>query len=252
MKLAIIGGSGLIGSRVLDEALARGHDVTVIGRRTGVYGDHDNLTEVAVDIQDPRRLDDPPPDRDRLSRVLAGHDVVISCFNPGHDLKVNPNIYGDFMEGARVIIDAVKRSGVPRMIFLGGAASLNSVNRIPLVDDFELFSEMVHTRPPGAWMPEDGPDLDIPRAARMALYLFERERELDWIFVSPSLYIGDYGGGTGVYRTGFGTLLLGEDGRKSARLDIADMGRAMVDQAEEPTGSHLHLTFATVWPEDEA
>ncbi len=246
MRIALIGASGLVGSRVLDEALARGHRVTAIGRRTGVYGSHPGLDEASVDVLDPSRLDDPAPDPDRLTRVLAGHDVVISCFNPGHDLKARPGLYGDIVEGTRVIIESARRSGVDRVIYLGGAASLRSVNGGLLVDDFEYFGHLVASRPPGAWMAPDGPDLDVPRAARMAWHLFEREHDLDWIFVSPSLYLGDYGGGTGLLREGRDALLL-EDGL-SARLDIADLARAIVGQAEEPSGTRLHLTFATEWP----
>lgn len=248
MKLAIIGATGFVGSRVLEQALQRGHEVTAIGRRKGVLGERPGLTEVSVDLQDPDRLG-PASDPDRLTRIVAGHDAVISCFNPGHDLIANPNLYRDVVEGTRVIIDGVRRAGVQRLLYLGGAASLRTPNGKDLVDDFEFFDSLVNNRPEGAFMPDGPAMLDIPRAARIALYLFEREQVLDWIFVSPSLYLGNYGGSRGPLRYGFDELLLDENGR-SARLDVDDLALAIIDQTEDPKGARIHLTVASTWPTD--
>lgn len=245
MRIALIGATGFVGARVLDRLLNRGHEVSALVRRPGALPDRDRLTPVELDVQDPDRLG-VAIDRDRVVRAVAGHDLVVSCFNPGHDLKVNPNLYRDVVEGTRAIIDGVKRAGVRRFLYLGGAGSLLAPSGLMLVDDLEFFSELVRHPPKEAFVPDGPPILDIPRAARIALNLLQLEHDLEWIFLSPSLYLGDYGGGTGKLRYGANQLLLGPDGR-SARLDVSDLALALVEQAERPTGSRVHITVATNW-----
>lgn len=243
MKIALIGATGFVGSRVMARLLARRHEVTAIVRRAEAVKSAPGLKAVSVDIQDPDRLG-VASDPDRLVNVLTGHDSVISCFNPGHDLNVNPNLYRDVVEGTRTILDGVKRSGVRRFLYLGGAGSLIAPSGKMLVDDLEFFNSLISSPPHGAFVPEGPPILDIPRAARVALYMFELERELDWVFMSPSLYMGDFGGGSGHLRYGTDKLLLDADGR-SARLDVEDLAAAIVEQIEEPRGVRVHLTVAT-------
>jgi putative NADH-flavin reductase len=72
LKIALIGASGFVGSKILSEALRRGHQVTAIIRRPQRIAPHPNLTVVQGDVLH----------RDELARVLAGHDVVISSYNP--------------------------------------------------------------------------------------------------------------------------------------------------------------------------
>lgn len=243
MKIALIGATGFVGSRVLKRLLDNGHEVTAIVRRPDALEKHPKLSAVGVDIQDPDRLG-VQCDPDRIVRVVAGHDIVVSCFNPGHDLVANPNLYRDVIEGTRVIIDGVKRAGLKRILYLGGAGSLRTTSGKMLVDDFEYFTKLVQDPPKGAFVPDGPPILDIPRAARIALYLFELEQELDWVFVSPSLYMGDFGGGTGRLRYGKNELLCDDIGR-SARLDVEDLAKAIVEQTEEPLGTRIHVTVAT-------
>ncbi|MBL8674850.1 MAG: NAD(P)H-binding protein, partial [Rhodospirillales bacterium] len=66
-NIALIGATGNIGARVLDEALARGHRVTAFSRdptriaaRKGMTTRKGNIAEVAT-----------------LAATLAGHDAVV-------------------------------------------------------------------------------------------------------------------------------------------------------------------------------
>lgn len=72
MKVALIGATGFVGSKILAEALRRGHKVTAIVRRPQRLTPHRNLTVVQADVLR----------RDELARILEGHDVVISSYNP--------------------------------------------------------------------------------------------------------------------------------------------------------------------------
>ena len=73
MKVALIGASGFVGSKVLAEALQRGHQVTAIVRNPEKIQSDKNLTTKKADVLQCRRAG---------AKLLAGHDVIISAFNP--------------------------------------------------------------------------------------------------------------------------------------------------------------------------
>lgn len=110
MKVAIIGATGFVGSKLVNEALNRGLEVTAIARKTENIS-AENINKVAVDVNNVNQL----------SEALKGHDAVISAFNAGW---TNPNLYNDFLAGSKSIQQAVKQAGVQRMIVVGGAGSL--------------------------------------------------------------------------------------------------------------------------------
>jgi len=105
VKIAIIGATGLVGTKIVSETLDRGHEVTAIVRNPDGLPTHPNLRAARGDVARPAEL----------ASLLAGHNVVISAFNPGKDGSGT---------GARSIIDAVKRFEVERLLVVGGAGSL--------------------------------------------------------------------------------------------------------------------------------
>jgi putative NADH-flavin reductase len=80
MKIAVIGATGFVGSSILQEALQRGHEVTAIVRHPEKVTPHPKLRPHKADVQK----------ADEVTRSVAGHDAVISAFNPGWS---NPDIY---------------------------------------------------------------------------------------------------------------------------------------------------------------
>ena len=56
-----------------------------------------------------------------LAGLIEGNDVLISAFNPGWK---NPNLYDDQFRGTRSIIQAVKKAGIKRVLWVGGAGGL--------------------------------------------------------------------------------------------------------------------------------
>jgi putative NADH-flavin reductase len=235
MRLALIGATGYVGSRVLAEALDRGHAVTAIVRDVQRLPSHPGLTPHTANVQE----------IDQVVEAVSGHDAVISCFNPGgHDVSKNPHFYRDIVEGTRSIIEGVRRSDVNRLVYVGGAGSLHSRPGVMLVDDTEFLVEHLQNPPQGMLTAEGPRSLDIPRGARMAFYLFEREREVDWTFVSPSLFLGSYGGRTRKLRYGTHDLLM--DNGSPAKVDVEDLAVGVVEEVERPRQSRGHLTVATV------
>ena len=213
MKIAIIGATGFLGKSLTQEFVDRKHEVTAISR-SAQESDKDNLKYVAVDVTNV----------DELASVLKGHDAIVSAYNPGW---TNPNIYADFLKGAKAIQEAVKLSGVKRLITVGGAGSL-------YIDGNQLV---------------DGPDFpaDIKpgaTAAREYLDIIKEEKELDWAFFSPAIEMhpGITTGRTGKYRLGTDSPVFNEEGRSI--LSGEDVAVVLADEVENPKHHQVRFTAA--------
>jgi putative NADH-flavin reductase len=68
MKVALIGASGNVGSRILTELLNRGHEVTAIVRHPERLPPRAGLTVKQGDVNEEAGL----------AQILEGHDAVIS------------------------------------------------------------------------------------------------------------------------------------------------------------------------------
>ena len=111
MKVALIGATGFVGKAVLSELLHKGHQVTAIVRHPESLKPQHGLTIVKGDATDVSAL----------ANALKGQEAVISTFNAGW---ANPNLYLDFLNGSKAIQEGVKKSGVKRLLVVGGAGSL--------------------------------------------------------------------------------------------------------------------------------
>lgn len=200
MKVAVIGSTGYVGAHLVKELVDRNYDVVALARHTESIPSNDNITKIAVDINN----------HGQLVSALTGADVVISAFNAGW---TNPNLYEDFTKGALAIQQAVKEAGVKRFIVVGGAGSL-LIDGNRLVDSPEFPQEIK----PGALAAADY--LDIIR----------KEDQLDWTMISPAIEMNPHAGGarTGKYRTGLDSPVFDQEGR--SRLSVEDLAVAIVDE----------------------
>lgn len=211
MKIALIGATGFVGSRILTEALARHHQVTALVSHPEKVVSATNLTAVKVDVLDEAAL----------AEQLKGHDVVISAFS-GH---AQTDIYGYYMKGIKSIIAATKQAGVPRFLMVGGAGSLEVAPGV-LVINTPDFPEQWKATAQGA--------LD-------ALELLKQEPKLDWTMLSPAAMIQP-GARTGKFRLGTDQLLVDAEGQ--SRLSLEDYGVAMIDELEKPAHTRQRFTAA--------
>jgi len=209
MKIAVIGATGFVGSAIVQEALQRGHEVTAIVRHPEKVTTHPKPRPYKADVQN----------GDEVARSVAGHDAVISAFNPGWS---NPDIYNQQIKGTRAIIDGVKKAGVKRLLFVGGAGSLEVKPGVQSVDLPEFPAEYKQ----GAL------------ATREALNLLRNEPSVDWSFLSPSadLFPGQR---TGKFRLGTDQLLTDTQGK--SRISVEDYAAAMIDEVEKP--KHIRRRF---------
>lgn len=212
MKAVVIGATGFVGRRVVEEALARGLQVTAIARQKKDLPDNANLTVALGDVADSQWL----------AQQLIGQDVVISTYNPGWG---EDNLYEKTAKGAQQILDAVKQSGVKRLLYVGGAGSLEVAPGLELVDTPQ-FPENIR---PGA------------KAVRDLRNKLQQETQLDWTYLSPAALL-EPGKRTGQFRLGTTKLLM--NGEAPASISVEDLAVAIIDEIEKPQFIKAQFTAA--------
>ena len=216
MKVALIGATGFVGKAVLDELLARGHDVTALVRDPAKLEARPKLQVVKADVLN----------ADEVHAAVAGTDAVISAYNAGW---ANPDLYNEFLRGTRAIVAGTKAAGVKRYLMIGGAGSLYAADGTQLVDS-PNFPAAIY---PGA------------SAARDALTELRNETSLDWTQLSPpvAFHPGSATKRTGKYQVGGETPLSTGDG--PGTISAADLAVAVVDELDAP--KHVGQRFTVAW-----
>jgi uncharacterized protein len=166
MMIAIYGATGMIGSRIAAEALARGYEVTGISRSGG------DLPPGA------RAVQGDAGDSGLAKRVSGEADVVVSAIGPSRT-------GGDRREYLAQVRNLIETLGGARLLVVGGAGSL-LVDGRRLVDD-PSFPEIYRA--------------EALIVAEALDYLRGLGAEVDWTFISPAPVIQP-GQRTGVYKVG--------------------------------------------------
>lgn len=108
MRITVFGAAGAVGSRVVAEALSRGHEVTAVVRDSARFAE---LPERAyARTGDASNVED-------VVRASAGQDVVIGATRPA------PGSGRQLVSVAEALLAGVARTG-GRLLLVGGAASL--------------------------------------------------------------------------------------------------------------------------------
>jgi nucleoside-diphosphate-sugar epimerase len=118
MKIAVIGGSGFVGSRLIEELLVT-NDVVNFDKVVSPLFPH--ITRI-VDIRD----------KDGLASALAGFDLVILLAAEHRD-DVSPiNLYYDVnVEGTRNVLASMRENGIGRIIFTSTVAIYGLNQQMP-------------------------------------------------------------------------------------------------------------------------
>jgi putative NADH-flavin reductase len=199
MKIAVIGATGNAGSRIVTELLSRGHQVLGIARHPDKMQPRPGLTLTQGDVKDEAGL----------AQLLTGQEVAI------HSVRfLDTNV--------RSAIGAAKRAGV-RFLVVGGAGSLEIAPGAALIDQ-PNFPEVA--RPEAS-------------AGRDFLNALKTERELDWTYLSPSVFFSP-GERTGMFRIGKDQLLTGADGQ--SKISMEDYAIALADEIEKPQHRRQRFT----------
>jgi uncharacterized protein len=210
MRLVIFGASGLLGTRLVSEALSRGHQLTAVARDVARIDDRGGqVATAAADVTDPGSV----------AAVAGGHDAALSAVTQ-HD---RPEM---LVDAARGLLAGLSTAGVRRLVVAGGAGSLLVASGQRLMDTEGFHEE---------WKPEA-----IATAAALDVFR-QADTDVEWSYVSPGALLAP-GERTGHYRLGGDELLVDEQGKSA--ISMEDFAIAMLDEAEDAKHPRQRFTAA--------
>ena len=114
MNVTVFGGTGGVGSQVVEQLRSRGHHVTAYVRNPSKVPSSwgDDVTVVTGELSDAAAVD----------RAVQGADAVVSALGPSLDRKATGL---PLVEGTRNIIEAMQRHGVRRYVGNGTPSVLD-------------------------------------------------------------------------------------------------------------------------------
>jgi putative NADH-flavin reductase len=204
MNVILYGASGNAGSRILTELTSRGHQVTAVVRNP-------------EKLQSVKSLRDDLSNADRIAEIIHGADAVVSAYAPPQ------NDTDQLLGVTERMIEAVRKAGVPRLIVVGGAASLEVAPGMTLLASGHL---------PEAWV-------SIATSHAKALEILKNS-DINWTYFSPAAYF-EPGQRTGTFRLGKETLVANQKGE--SRISLEDYAIALVDELEKPAHERARFTI---------
>ena len=177
MNIVIFGATGATGRCLVEQALSQGYKVTAFARNPlALPTRHANLSIVAGDVFHPEDVEE----------AVAGQEAVL-CAIGGHDrlrmaLSGHPRQPALCTTSTRNILEAMKKSGVTRLICLSAWGIGESKDRVPAVYKYMIFPLL---------MKEEYAD----KEAQEQLI---RQSSIDWTILRPTRLTN--GQRTGTYR----------------------------------------------------
>lgn len=212
-NVLLIGATGFVGSAVLNELVSRGHKVTAVARNIEKIAKSELLDVVKEDVANV----------DAIAKLADGKDAIISAYNPGW---TNPDIATLISENYPKILSAAKKSGVERLLIVGGAGTLFCAPGLRVVDSGAIPEEIMGgVRPLGDFY----------------LNTLMNENDIDWVFFSPAGVFDPQGKKTGNYRLGKDDLIVDTEG--NSHISVQDYADAMVNELEKPAHHKERFTI---------
>jgi nucleoside-diphosphate-sugar epimerase len=177
MRLAVTGGTGFVGSHLLDQALAAGHQVNALTRRE--QPEHDAVAWVPGDLHD----------RDALEQLMSDADAVIHVAGVITGQTAAAFERGN-VDGTLAMLAAATAGGVQRFVHVSSLAA-----REPKLSLYgaskERAEELVHgsgldwaiVRPPAVYGPGDKETLELFRMAKLGVMLMPPKGRVSVIHV---------------------------------------------------------------------
>ena len=213
-NVVLIGATGFVGSHILSELVNRGHKVTAVVRHADKVGKNANVTSVEEDVTNVGAI----------AKLAEGKDAIISAYNPGW---TNPEIGRLTTENYPKIVEAAKKSGVKRLLIVGGAGTLFCAPGLRVVDSGAIPAEIM-----------DG----VRTLGNFYLNVLSKEQDIDWVFFSPAGTFDEKGSRTGKFRLGKDDLIV-DPATKTSHISVEDYAKAMVDELEQPAHHKERFTI---------
>ena len=207
MHIALYGATGKSGSRILTELLSRGHQVTAIVRNPAKLAEQPGLTVVQGDVSS----------ADAITTKIEGADAVVSAYAPP------PDDTDQLLPVTESFVAAVKEAGVPRLLIVGGAGSLEVAPGVTVIASGHI---------PAEWLP-------IAVSHEKVLELVKKS-DINWTYFSPAGFFVP-GERTGKFRLGKDALIADE--KQDSRISLEDYAIALVDELETPRHERQRFTI---------
>ncbi len=216
MKIVLFGATGNIGRRIAQEAARRGHHVLGVSRQPSAAEPPDAHV---------RLTQGDATDAASVADAARGADAVVSAISPRPSSRGLPQ--PRLVDNVRALIEGLGKARVERVLYVGGAGSLEVAPGRPLVEQPDF---------PAAYK-------DEALEGRDALTTWRREGDgLAWTYLSPAAEIGP-GERTGSYRTTADRLLA--DGQGRSYISYEDYAVAVLDELEQPR--HVRERFGVAY-----
>jgi hypothetical protein len=210
LNIVIYGGSGNVGSRIVNEAAARGHHVTVVDKNPKAGAVPAGVKIVAGDVFD----------KQDVLKNIAGADVLVSS------IVVRPAPTPDFaLSVVKSEVEALRAQTGPkktRLLIVGGGSSLYGADGKRIIERFGGR--------------QDG---EVKSSVDAVDWLKAEVKDVQWSFFSPN---GNFSPGqrTGKYRFGTDKVIVDANGKSA--ISYEDYAAAMLDEIEKPQFINKHFT----------
>jgi len=206
LSIVVYGGSGNIGSRIVNEAAARGHTVTVVDRSPKPELAPKGVKLVTGDALSPADI----------TKNIAGADVLVSSVvvRPAPTADFAITVVKAMVAGQRAQTGAKKT----RLLVVGGASSLYNADGTRIID---RFGSNMATSMAG----------EVKSSVDSLDWLRAEVKDVPWTFFSPA---GNIRPGTRTGKFRLGTEQLVADDKGQSAISMEDYAVAMLDEIEKP------------------
>lgn len=208
MKIAVFGATGTVGKQVVIQALGLDHQVKAL-----VRPGNDKLQ--AMEHRQLHIVEGNVFDSEAVSKVIEGCDAVICVLGAGRKGEVRAR-------GTQIIIDAMKKLGVKRLICQSTLGAGDSRANLNFVWKHIMFG----------WL------LKAAYADHQLQEEYVKASELDWTIVRPAAFTD--GPATGQFKHGFPATE-----KTSLKISRADVALFLLTQLDSP--QYLHKTPALAY-----
>ncbi len=212
MRITVFGAAGSAGSKIVTEAIFRGHEVTAVVRSETRF---DQLPNSVTKRQgDASSIED-------VITLSEGQDLVIAATRPPEGKE------RELITISQSLLTGVAQTQA-RLIAVGGAGSLKVADKknTLVVDDTRYVSP--------AWR-------DIAVACVDQYNLYKANSDTQWSYLSPPAMLLP-GERSATFRLGKDELLVDQQGR--SRISYEDLAVALIDEAEQNNFPQQRFTLA--------
>ena len=207
VRIAVLGGSGMIGSAIVTEAHDRGHDVTAISRSISA-DPRERVTVRQADVSD----------RSVTSAIIAEHEAIVSATVPDRSEG------GDHAPYLNTLAHLLADLGNRQLLVVGGFGSLLQPN-----------GEEQRNRPGGSVSKYRR---EAATVAEGLSYIRDHGNGARWTYLCPPFMIQP------IRRTG--RYAIGDDYPVGTEISTQDFAVAVLDELERPTHIGRRFTVAAV------